>query len=319
MADDEVLLRELERLHHELLAHCYRMMGSVDEAEDMLQETSLRAWKSYQNFDGRASVRVWLYRIATNTCLTALKHRSRRFLPSGLGAPTDDPDAPVRELGAGVRMVQPIPQALLDPAAIVGSRETLRLGVIASLQHLPVSQRAVLILRDVLSFSAAETAEVLETTTTAVKSSLQRARGKMAEVAPRLDEVSEPNDPVLSDLLDRYIAAIEASDAAALAEVLHHDAVLQAAGTSTWFAGLKTCLRFLMDRVLVDGPGSWRMLPTAANGQPAAADYIRRSDGSYEAFGLVVLDITYDGVRGITSFADPTLVERSGLPLLLAR
>jgi len=318
MSDDDLLLRELERLRHELLAHCYRMMGSLDEAEDMVQETSLRAWKGYQNFDGRASLRVWLYRIATNTCLTALTHRSRRFLPSGLGAPSDDPNAPIKEFDASVAMVQPIPDALLDPATIVGSRQTLRLGVIASLQHLPVSQRAVLILRDVLSFSAADTAEVLNTTTTAVKSTLQRARRKMAEVAPQLDEVVEPADPVFTDLLDRYIAAIEASDAAALADVLHHDAVLQSAGTSTWFAGLKTCLRYLIDHVIL-GPGSWRMLPTAANGQPAAAGYRRQPDGTYAAYGIVVLDITDAGVVGVTSFGDPTLVERAGLPLLLDR
>lgn len=318
MSDDEVLLRELERFRHELLAHCYRMMGSVDEAEDLVQETYLRAWKGYENFDGRASVRVWLYRIATNACLTALKHRSRRVLPSGLGAPSDDPDAPVRELDGEVVMVQPIPHALLDPATIVGSRETLRLGIIASLQHLPVSQRAVLILRDVLSFSAADTAKVLNTTSTAVKSSLQRARGKMAEVTPQLDEIAEPSDPVLSELLNRYISAIEMSDASALAEVLRDDATLQTTGTSTWFSGMEYCLPVLVNHVLGD-PGSWRMLPTAANGQPAAAGYQLQADGSYAAYGLIVLDMTPTGIAGITSFGDPGLVAKCGLPLVLER
>ncbi|MFB6724958.1 RNA polymerase subunit sigma-70 [Kribbella sp. NPDC056345] len=316
VSGEDVLLSELERLRHELLAHCYRMMGSVHEAEDMVQETSLRAWKGYATFDGRASVRVWLYRIATNACLTALRQRGRRFLPSGLGAPSDDPDAPVQMFDSAVGMLQPIPQALLDPATIVGSRETLRLGVIASLQHLPVSQRAVLLLRDVLSFSAAETAEILSTTTTAVKSSLQRARGKIAEVTPQLDDIAEPEDPAYGELLDRYIAAIEMSDAAALAEVLRDDATLQAAGTSTWFSGKKTCLPYLVNHVL-GAPGGWRMLPTAANAQPAAAGYRRQDDGSYAAYGLVVLDLTVTGIRGITSFPAPDLVTRCGLPLVL--
>ncbi|GAA1679794.1 sigma-70 family RNA polymerase sigma factor [Kribbella yunnanensis] len=318
MLEENVLLSELERRRHELLAHCYRMMGSVHEAEDMVQETSLRAWKSYRTFDGRASMRVWLYRIATNACLTALQHRSKRFLPSGLGAPSDDPDAPVVEFDSDVGMLQPIPQALLDPATIVGSRETLRLGVIASLQHLPVSQRAVLLLRDVLSFSAAETAEVLNTTTTAVKSTLQRARGKIAAVTPRLDDIAEPEDPAYGELLDRYIAAIETSDASALADVLRDDATLEAAGTKTWFSGKKTCLPYLVNQVL-GAPGDWRMLPTAANAQPAAAGYQRQADGSYAAYGLVVLDLTPTGIRGITSFPEPDLVTRSGLRLVLEK
>ncbi len=314
MTDEEVLLSELERFRQEMLAHCYRMLGSVDEAEDLVQETYLRAWKGYRNFDGRASIRVWLYRIATNACLTALKHRSRRVLPSGLGAPSDDPDAPLTEINSEISMLQPIPHALLDPATIVGSRETLRLGLIASLQHLPVTQRAVLILRDVLSFSAADTAAVLNTTTTAVKSSLQRARGKIAEVTPQLEEIAEPANPRLSELLDRYISAIELSDASALADVLRDDATLQSAGTREWFSGKKTCLPFLVDHV-IGSPGSWRMLPTAANGQFAVAGYRLQSDGSYAAYGLVVLDLTPAGIAGIVSFGDPGLVTRCGLPL----
>ncbi|MEU4392634.1 RNA polymerase subunit sigma-70 [Kribbella sp. NPDC023855] len=316
MPDEEVLLRELERFRHELVAHCYRMMGSVDEAEDLVQETYLNAWKGYRNFDGRASLRVWLYRIATNACLTALRHRSRRVLPSGLGAPSDDPDAPIRELDGEVAMLQPMPHALLDPATIVGSRETLRLGIIASLQHLPVSQRAVLLLRDVLSFSAADTAKVLNTTSTAVKSSLQRARGKMAEVTPQLEEIAEPADPELNALLNRYISAIETSDATALAEVLRDDATLQQAGSRTWFSGSKYCLPFLVNHV-VGAPGSWRMLPTAANGQLAAAGYQLQADGTYAAYGLVVLELTKTGIAAITSFGDPRLVAKCGLPLVL--
>jgi RNA polymerase sigma-70 factor (ECF subfamily) len=314
--DREAFVRDLERFRGELLAHCYRFVGSVDEAEDLVQETYLRAWRAYGTFEGRSSVRVWLYQIATNTCLNALKHGSRRVLPSGLGAPSDDPDAATPPLDKSVKLLQPIPHALLDPATVVGSRETLRLGLIASLQHLPASQRAVLILRDVLAFSAADAAAILSTSVTAVKSTLQRARGKIASVAPRLEEVPDPSDPEITKLLDRYIQAIETSDSSALAEVLRDDATLEATSTSTWFAGKAACLPFLVRYVLGE-PGDWRLLPTFANGQPAAVDYRRQPDGSYLAYGLIVLEITPSGVAGITSFDSPDLVTRWGFPLSL--
>jgi RNA polymerase sigma-70 factor, ECF subfamily len=176
--------RRTEPFRRELLAHCYRMLGSADEAEDLVQETYLRAWRSYRGFQGRSSVRVWLYRIATNACLTALEHRGRRALPSGLGDPGDDPAAPPAPPDPEVAWLQPIPDALVtpeseDPATIVAAREGLRLALIASLQHLPPRQRAVLILREVLAFPAAEVATMPDTTTAAVKSALQRARARL--------------------------------------------------------------------------------------------------------------------------------------------
>src|SRR6516164_7601847 len=173
--------RDTEPFRRELLAHCYRMLGSLDEAEDLVQETYLRAWRSHPGFEGRSSVRSWLYRIATNACLTALEQRGRRALPSGLGGPAEDPDAPPGSAEPGIAWLEPIPDALVtpeseDPGVIVAAREWLRLAVIASLQYLPARQRAVLLLREVLGFPAAEVASMLGTSTTAVKSTLQRAR-----------------------------------------------------------------------------------------------------------------------------------------------
>ena len=182
---DEFVQRA-EPFRRELLAHCYRMLGSADEAEDLVQETYLRAWRAYGSFEGRSSMRTWLYRIATNACLTALEQRGRRALPSGLGGPSDDPDAPPVPADPGVAWLQPIPDALVtpysaDPAAIVTARESLRLALIASLQYLPARQRAVLLLREVLGFPASEVAAMLGTSTAAVKSTLQRARARLAE------------------------------------------------------------------------------------------------------------------------------------------
>jgi RNA polymerase sigma-70 factor (ECF subfamily) len=178
-ADDE-FIAGAEAFRRELLTRCYRMTGSVDDAEDLVQETYLRAWKSYGGFEGRASLRTWLYRIATNACLTALQHRERRVLPSGLGVPSDDPYAPPVLGDPGTRWIRPVPDALFaaapdGPEATVISRDSIRLALIASLQYLPPKQRAVLILRDVLAWPAAEVAKSLDTTTAAVKSLLQRA------------------------------------------------------------------------------------------------------------------------------------------------
>ena len=173
----------------ELLAHCYRMLGSVHDAEDQVQETMIRAWRSYGEFEGRSSLRTWLYRIATNACLRALENSSRRPLPSGLGAPGEDPDAPLAVARPEVPWLQPIPDALVsagpaDPADIVASRQSVRLALIAALQYLPARQRAVLILRDVLGWRAAEVADLLGTSTAAVNGMLQRARARLEQAAP---------------------------------------------------------------------------------------------------------------------------------------
>src|ERR1700760_4243333 len=183
------------RFRGELLAHCYRMMGSAADAEDLVQETYLRAWRSFGRFEGRSSVRTWLYRIATNACLTALERRGRRPLPSGLGGPAGDPEAPV-VAGPEVPWLRPLPDALLageheDPASVAVSREGIRLAFVAALQYLSARQRAVLIMRDVLQWPAAEVAELLGMTTTAVNSGLRRARAQLAQVLPAEDELAE--------------------------------------------------------------------------------------------------------------------------------
>jgi RNA polymerase sigma-70 factor (ECF subfamily) len=316
--DNEEFVRATERFRRELLAHCYRMLGSVDEVEDLVQETYLRAWRSYGTFEGRSSVRVWLYRIATNACLTALQRRGRRPLPSGLGAPSDDPDAPLAMAGSDVSWLQPIPDSLVmqqasqDPATTVTMRESLRLAVIASLQYLPPRQRAVLILRDVLDMPSAQVAEVLEMSNAAVKSALQRARGRIAEVSPSAEDVSEPTEPEQRALLDTYMAAFEHSDIAGLEKVLRQDAVLEVTPSVTWFSGLVTCTAVLAHAV--GSIGDWLMVPTSANGQPAAAAYQRAPDGSYQAYGIVVLTVADGAIARITVFREPSLFEGYGLP-----
>jgi RNA polymerase sigma-70 factor, ECF subfamily len=308
-------IRDTEPFRRELLAHCYRMLGSAHDAEDVVQETYLRAWRGYREFENRSSVRTWLYRIATNACLTALAHGSRRVLPSGLGGPTDDPGTePVP--APGVPWLQAIPDAWVtdDPAAVVTSRESLRLALVASLQHLPAQPRAVLLLRDVLAFPAADVAVMLDISLAAVKSALQRARARMREVAPSADEVVEPTEPRARELLEKYMTAFENADTTLLEEALRHDAALEMVGSRTWFSGRASCLPFLAGVVGVHG--DWRMIAIAANGQPAAAAYRRDADGVLRAFGIATLDVTASGIARIVVFGDPGLVTLFGLPLI---
>src|SRR5690242_15838684 len=229
------------RFRGELLAHCYRMLGSAEEAEDLVQETYLRAWRSYDRFEGRSSVRTWLYRIATNVCLTAIERRGRRPLPSGLGAPAEDPREPVVS-APEVPWLQPFPDALLageraDPAAVTVSRAGIRLAFVAALQYLSARQRAMLILRDVLEWPAAEVADLLGTTTTAVNSGVRRARAQLAQTLPAEDELAEPAEPDRRALLERFAVAVENADASALAELLAQDVVLEMPPVLTWFTG----------------------------------------------------------------------------------
>jgi RNA polymerase sigma-70 factor (ECF subfamily) len=299
-----VVTPDFEPFRRELLAHCYRMLGTPDEAEDVVQETYLRAWRAYDGFEGRASLRSWLYRIATNACLTALEQRGRRPLPSGLGAPATDPDAPPIPAEPGDVWLRPIPDALVtpesaDPAAIVAARDGVRLALIAGLQLLPPRQRAVLILREVLAFPAAEVAEMLGTTVAAVKSTLQRARARLDSPS----EVGELTEPEQRDLLDRYMTAFMNSDLAALEQILRDDAVIEPVPSRTWFAGKRTCVAFL--KHVMGEPGEWHMTPTSANGQPAAVTHYRG-----EPYGIAVLTTAKGGITHITVFGFPDLVER---------
>jgi RNA polymerase sigma-70 factor (ECF subfamily) len=288
------------------------MLGSIQDAEDLVQETYLRAWRAYGDFEGRSSVRAWLYQIATNRCLTELAKRSRRVLPSDLSAPEQDPTVDPDGAGAEVSWLQPAPDAMVtpdsaDPAAVVMAREGLRLALIASLQFLPPRQRAILVLRDVLAFPAAEVAVMLGTTTASVKSALQRARARLKELAPVADQLAEPTEVRARALLDQYIAAFENADAAALERLLVADATIEAPPIRTWFAGRRTCMPFLRDHVL-GSPGDWRMRPTRANGQPAAVAYTRDQHGNHQPYGICVLTVTGAGIGQIRSFADPSLV-----------
>jgi RNA polymerase sigma-70 factor (ECF subfamily) len=305
---------ELESYRRELLAHCYRMVGSVDDAEDLVQDTFLRAWRAQEGFEGRASTRTWLYRIATNVCLTALEKRGQRFLPSGLGPPGTDPLAPV-ELAPDVDWVQPIPDALVavDPAEVAVRKDGLRLALIASLQFLPPRQRAVLLLRDVLAFRAAEVADVLDMSVAAVKSALQRARATVSTLSP---EQVGPAPAEARAVLEAYVKAFETSDAAALERLLTADAVLEMVGVRTWFAGKATCMPHLVTQAL-ESPGDWRMTPVSANGQPAVLACLKG-----EQYGVAVLTVEpssrseHRGARlgRIAVFADPAVVARFQSP-----
>jgi RNA polymerase sigma-70 factor, ECF subfamily len=321
LASDE-FSRRTDPFRRELLAHCYRLLGSVHDAEDLVQETFLRAWRSYGQFDERrASLRTWLYRIATNACLTALEQRGRRALPSALAGPSAEAEWPLREPRDDVPWLQPFPDALLeggpaDPAAVVAARDSVRLALIAALQHLPARQRAVLILRDVLAWRAGEVAELLGTSTAAVNSALQRARAQLASSTPVEEQIAEPGDAERRRLLDRYVAAFVNADVASLTGLLRKDVELEMPPYPTWFGGLDAVGSFLADRLRGAGD-RWRMVPTGANGQPAAAAYLRQRDGVHRAHAIHVLTVTGSGIARIVAFVDERLFPTFGLPLEL--
>jgi RNA polymerase sigma-70 factor, ECF subfamily len=297
----------------ELLAHCYRMSGSLFDAEDLLQETLLRAWRAFDSYDaGRASLRTWLYRIATNVCLTALKGRARRPLPSGMVAPLDDPQAPMA-VGAEVPWLQPFPA---DPAEVVAERGSLRLAFVAAMQLLPARQRAILILRDVLDWPAAEVADALGSTVTAVNSGLQRARARIGESGLREDDVNEPAGARERAVVDEYLAAFQAADLGTLRRLLVADAVLEMPPVLNWYAGRDAYVRFIARSYTMRGI-DWRMLPVAANGQSAAAAYARADDGVYRAHTLQVFAVGATAITHTVVFQDNRLFEAFGLPLVV--
>jgi RNA polymerase sigma-70 factor, ECF subfamily len=296
----------------ELIAHCYRMLGSVHDAEDLVQETYLRGWRGYQAFEERAALRTWLYRIATTACLRALENRARRVLPAGLGAGSVDPDTDLGGNGGTHHWLEPLPDAL-TPETAFSARHSVRLAVATALQELPARQRAVLILRDVVQFSAAEVADLLETTPAAVNSALQRARAHLAEVGPREEDVVEPDDADRRELLDRYCAAFENADLAALTELLQTDVRLEMPPLPVWFTGRDAVTRFLARRAFAE-PGDMVLVPMAANGQPAVAEYRRAADNVMRAHSIHVLTAGGAGIAGIVVFLDPALFSAFGLP-----
>jgi RNA polymerase sigma-70 factor (ECF subfamily) len=321
--DGEDFARLADPYRPELLAHCYRMVGSVHDAEDLVQETLVRAWRAWDGFEGRASMRTWLYRICTNVCLRALENRARRPLPSGLGAP-DALDAPLAAARLEVPWLEPLPDTVLragpgapgapaDPASIVVSRQSVRLALVAALQHLPPRQRAVLILRDVLGWPAAEVAGLLQMSVIAVNSALRRARDGLRQAGVGEDDVREPTDAGTRAIVDQYATAFENADVAALTRLLAADAVLEMPPTPTWFAGREAVARFLGTRVL-GAPGDFLLTGTGANGQPAFAAYRRGGDGGYHAHAIVVLEARGAALTRIVSFLDPGLFPVFGLP-----
>lgn len=296
---------DFEPYRAELVAFCYRMLGSFHEAEDLVQETLLRAWKARD--PARASVRTWLYRIATNACLTALEGRGRRPLPSGLGVPSDDPGAPLVP-ALDVPWLQPFPDARFD----VEVRADLRLAWVAAVQVLPARQRAVLVLREVLGFTAAEVAEQLGTTVAAVNSALQRARAALADVGDA-GAVSEPDDPEVRAVIQRYMQAFEAADVPALVRLLADDAVLEMPPVPLWYRGSRDYGRF-MERVFAMRGGGWVVRELTAGGQPALAAYAPEPGGGHRLHTLQVFTVTDGRIARNVVFADPRVLDAFELP-----
>ena len=314
MAQNADFAAVAEPFRPELLAHCYRMLGSIHDAEDLVQETYLRAWRGFGRFEGRSSVRRWLYKIATMACLTALESRARRPLPSGLGAPSGDHRGGVAPRDPSVAWLQPAPDALLgtgDPAAIVAGQAGVRLAFIAALQLLSARQRAILTLHDVLAFRSAEIAVMLDTSPAAVDSALRRARAHLAQAGPVQDDLAEPDGPARRALLDRYVDAFTRADPDALVGLLRADVELEMPPIPTWFTGQQAVVGFLAAWVL--RAGRWRMLPARANGQDAFVVYRHAGQGQYEAYGVQVLTLTGPRIARITAFNDPALVPVFGL------
>jgi RNA polymerase sigma-70 factor (ECF subfamily) len=303
---------ELEQHRRELTAHCYRMLGSPFEAEDAVQETLLRAWKSLNRFEGRSALRSWLYRIATNVCFDMLDGSQRRARPMDLG-PAGEPI--IENLRTPeVSWLQPVPDSLVaDPAETVASRDTIRLAFVAALQHLPPRQRAVLILCEVLRWKATEVAELLETSVASVNSALQRARATLDETDLSPESSFEEPD---RELLDRYVQAFERYDLAALTSLIHEDATQSMPPFDLWLTGRDDIFTWWF------GPGigckGSRVIPTvSANGSPAFGQYKPAESGEgYEPWALQVLELSGGGIAELTFFLDTeTLFPLFGLPL----
>ncbi|MEV7074352.1 RNA polymerase subunit sigma-70 [Streptomyces sp. NPDC093990] len=306
----------------ELLAHCYRMLGSFQDAEDLLQETLLRAWRGYDSFDERSSLRTWLYRIATNACLSALRSSHRRVLPSGLGAATDSPETADLSRADALPWLGPIPTHRLgdpqdDPAGVAALRDSTRLALIAAFQRLPARQRAVLILVDVVAFRPAEAAEFLGISVTAARSLLQRARETLAQDVPDEEETASRStaDAALDEkIMRQYLRAFETSDTAALAELLRADIEYEMPPIPTWFVGRAAVVDHLNRRAFTR---PHRSLATSANGCPAVATYSPAGDGSFVPHGIHVLEIRDGLIARIVVFLDGALFPSFGLPASL--
>ena len=305
---------QIEPYRTELFAHCYRMLGSVHDAEDVVQEAYLRAWRARRQYDAsRSSVRTWMYRIATNACLTALSSGSRRPLPSGFVAESD-PLAPLVR-GTEVTWLQPLPDAMLDagdPARSAVDRDSLRLAFMAALQHLSARQRAVLILRDVLGFSAAETAEILDATVISVNSSLRRARASVDASGTHPDRISEPPQAEQRILIDRYMSAFLAADVERLKQLLADDVLMEMPPMLNWFVGRQNYGAF-MEWVFQAAGTDWQLTSIAANGQPGFAAYQRIGE-TYKLHTLQLFTVAPDGISRNSVFQDDEVFSSMRLP-----
>ena len=315
-AQSQELERELEDYRRELTGYCYRMLGSAFDAEDAVQETMVRAWRGLDRFEGRAALKSWLYRIATNVCLDVLNGKERRIRPLELGDP-GDLDSPLTTRGEA-SWLEPIPDgqavAESDPAQLTEERETLRLAFVAALQHLPPQQRAVLILREALRWRANEVAELLETSVASVNSSLQRARASLEATEITPSEQFDPLDDEQQQLLERYVRAFESYDMGAIAALLHEDAKQSMPPYEMWLLGREDILRWWF------GPGigckGSKLIATVANGLPAFGQYRPSGPGgSYEPWALQVLELSDGRIVGYTAFLDTErLFPLFGLP-----
>ena len=317
--DDAAFRLLVEPCHAELHAHCYRMLGSLQDAEDALQDALLRAWRGLERFEGRSSLRSWLYTIATNTCLSAIERRPKRVLPIDYGPPADHGDDPGEPLEASV-WVEPYPDEQVGvhdgfaaPEARYELRESVELAFIVALQHLVPRQRAVLILRDVLGFSAREVAEILGTTTASVNSTLQRARAAAGERLPGQSQqvtLRALGDGFIRDLVETFVDAWDRGDVDKMVAVLAEDATFTMPPYPNWYRG-----KDAIDAFLPATPGRWRLVPARANGQLAFGAY--RWDPEVRSYRPAVLDVIAlrgGRIAGVTAFATPEVFRRFGLP-----
>jgi RNA polymerase sigma-70 factor (ECF subfamily) len=310
-----------EAYRYQLQVHCYRMLGSLHEAEDLVQDTFLRAWRGREGFQGRTSFRNWLYRIATNACLNALATRSLRARTEA------SPGRLAAEPATDVTWLEPYPNAALDevadmepgPDARYELRESVQLAFIAAIQQLPARQRAVLLLRDVLGWSAAETAQLMDASVASVNSALQRARATLGRHAARSRSgAPTATDAAQQDLLERYVRTWEAADIDGFVALLKQDAILSMPPRREWYRGRDAIRSFLLAARHPRPAGGSRVLLIAANGQPAVAHYVRAADGSrFDAHNISVLTVEGDGIIALTAFPNPELFPKFGLPTTL--
>jgi RNA polymerase sigma-70 factor, ECF subfamily len=320
--DEAAFGRLVEPYRRELHAHCYRMLGSVQDAEDALQETLLRAWRGLRGFEGRSSLRSWLYKIATNACLKTIERRPKRVLPIDYAPASDPHDGPAEPVIESV-WVEPYPDerlgldgGLLGPDARYEQREAVELAFIAALQHLPARQRAVLILRDVLGYSARETAVALDTTSVSVDSALQRAHKTVNERLPEQSQqatLRAVGDDALSELVERYVDAWERNDVDAVVAMLTDDATMTMPPLPSWYRGREAVAVFLRGLPL-GGAKRWRLIPARANGQLAFGKYIWDEERhAFMPHGVNVLTLRGAQIEEITAFLTPDAFRPFGL------